>query len=300
VDVVVADARPLRFADGTPVRAASAVAPYAGGWLVAQDDATHGCFLRSPAGPGTRVRLLPPVGDHETFDEALGTKHLKPDLEAACALGDAVLLLGSGSTRARMRAVLLAPAAPGPVVGDLAPLYARVTRELGIEPEQLNLEGACVQGGVLRWFHRGRPAAGLPSASVDLPLEPLLAAIRGTSAPDEVPVTRVRVIDLGDGLAVTDAVALDERTVLVSTVLEDSPNAYDDGPVLASGLAVLVDGGVAERARLPEVAGRVAKVEGLAIVASGPELRLLATVDADDPAVPSAALDLRVRRQRLL
>lgn len=298
--VEVAAQHPLRFVDGTPVRAASAVAPYAGGWLVAQDDGTHGCLVGSPAAPGTAVRLLPPVEGHETFSAAEGTKHLKPDLEAACAVADAVLLLGSGSTPARMRAVLLGAAGrsgtPAPVVADLAPAYATVARVLGVDPDQLNLEGACLRGDVLRWFHRGRPAAGLPSASVDIPLEPLLAVVRGRAAPDELRVDGVRELDLGDGLAVTDAVALDERTVLVSTAREDAPNAYDDGPVLGSGLALLVDQRVVDRVALPRVAGRVAKVEGLALVTVDPrELRLLATVDADDPEAPSLALDLRLR-----
>jgi len=40
----------LRFADGTPVRAASGVARYGAGWLVVQDDATHGCVWESGGG----------------------------------------------------------------------------------------------------------------------------------------------------------------------------------------------------------------------------------------------------------
>ena len=53
---------------------------------------------------------MPPVEGLDTFEEASGTKALKPDLEAAVALpGGAVLALGSGSTAARMRSVLVAP-----------------------------------------------------------------------------------------------------------------------------------------------------------------------------------------------
>ena len=47
---------------------------------------------------------------------------------------------------------------------------------------------------------------------------------------------------------------------------------------------------------LPEPDGRVAKVEGLALLDWGDEGgRVLATVDADDPEVPSAVLTLEVR-----
>jgi hypothetical protein len=104
----------LRFQDGTPVRSASAIAPLGDGWLVAQDDATHGAWLRGdPLSPGRvdRLRVLPPVDGLEVFSEAAGTKHLKPDFEAACEVrvdGEpAVVLLGSGATPARMRASLV-------------------------------------------------------------------------------------------------------------------------------------------------------------------------------------------------
>ena len=92
----------LRFADGTPVRAASAIAPYGDGWLIGQDDATHACWWRD--GVGTPVRVVPAVEGHEVFSEDAGTKELKPDLEAAVAVDGGVLLLGSGSTPVRMRA----------------------------------------------------------------------------------------------------------------------------------------------------------------------------------------------------
>lgn len=293
--VDVAGVAALRFADGSPVRAASAVVPYDGGWLVAQDDATHACLLPAAGTAGTPLRLLPQVDGHDVFAAAHGTKHLKPDLEAACAVGAGALLLGSGSTPARMRAVLLERPGAEPVVADLTRLYARVADALDVEPAQLNLEGACVVGGVLRWFHRGRPAAGPPSAAIDVPLDELVAAVRGELEPGAVALTNPTELDLGDGLAVTDAETLDDRTVLVSAAAEDTPNAYDDGPVLASALAVLVGGRVVDRVLLPEIDGRVAKVEGLAVrSAEGRSVRLLATVDADDADRPSLALDLQV------
>jgi hypothetical protein len=41
VDVRVEGVERLQFADGSPVRAASAVVPFGAGSLVVQDDATH-------------------------------------------------------------------------------------------------------------------------------------------------------------------------------------------------------------------------------------------------------------------
>jgi hypothetical protein len=84
-----------------------------------------------------------------------------------------VLLLGSGSTAARMRGALVT--APGSVtILELAPVYHRVAAALGLPVDQLNLEGAARIGDRLRWFQRGNSAAGVPSAAVDVSLTALL------------------------------------------------------------------------------------------------------------------------------
>lgn len=298
MDVDVVSVRALRFDDGTPVRSASAVARFAGGWLVAQDDAAHAAHVVGDS--VTRVRLLPPVDGHDVFSAEAGTKHLKPDLEAACEVsldsGPGVLLLGSGSTPARMRGVLVGPQEHRET--DLAPLYAHVAMILGMAPADLNLEGACVVGQAVRWFARGNLAAGVPSASVDVDLSRLVAAMADGAA-RQVPLREPRTYDLGAvdgvGLTVTDAVALPDGRILLSAAAEDTPNPIDDGPVVASALALLEDDIVRDVVRLPEVHGRVVKVEGLGLLrADGRGARLLAVVDEDDPHVPSAELVLQV------
>ena len=290
LSVQVESVRRLRFDDGSPVRAASAVAALGGGWLVAQDDATHGAWVRD--GSVERVRLVPAVEGHEVFSSAAGTKHLKPDLEAACTLGDgSVLLLGSGSTPARMRGVhvRLRDGRPQAEVLELSPLYAEIARVLELPPDELNLEGACLVDGRLRWFARGNLRAGVPSASVDLDPAALLS---GAAADVRNPLRYDLGAVEGVGLTVTDAVALPDGRVLVSAAAEDTPNAVDDGPVVASALAVLDGPEVREVVALPEVDAAVAKVEGIALLA--PE-RLLAVADEDDPEVASAELVLGVR-----
>ncbi|MGK5682156.1 DUF6910 family protein [Actinoplanes sp. URMC 104] len=283
----------LTFDDGTPVRAASAIAPFGDGWLVVQDDATHAAWLRPDL--VTAVRVVGAVDGHEVFGSAAGTKHLKPDFEAACAVRGGVLLLGSGSTAARMRVSLVTPGA-GFEVTDLRPLYERVAAALGIPLAQLNLEGACPVGERLRWFQRGNSAAGVPTASVDVDLAALLAATGGAVA-EAIEVTGVRRYELGAvrgvSLAVTDAVALPDGRVLVSAAAEDTPNAVDDGPVVGAALAVLDDDTVRAVAELPAVDGLAPKVEGLAVrEVTGGGVGVLAVVDADDPVVPSRALKI--------
>ena len=301
--VFVDEVTELRFDDGTPVTAASGVAPLGEGWLVAQDDATHAAWCR--AGSVTALRLLPPVDGLDRFSEAAGTKHLKPDLEVACPIevggSPAVLVLGSGSSPRRMRGALVRLTDEGHSVrtGNLAPLYARVAEVLEVPMDQLNLEGAAGHGHVVRWFQRGNLAAGVPSASVTVPGDALAAAMLGGTPPVDVPVGQPHSYDLGEvegvGLAVTDAVLLPDGRTLISAAAEDTPNAVDDGPVVATALALLDGERVLSVARLPEVDGSVLKVEGLALRAvRGGEVHLLAVVDGDDPTRPSAALSLRV------
>ena len=302
MQVFVDEVRALRFDDGTPVTAASGVAPLGDGWLIAQDDATFAAWRRTDS--VTPVRVLPPVEGHDSFSEAKGTKRLKPDLEVACPAevdGEpAVLLLGSGSAPRRMRGVLVRLAGGRPVVeaADLDQLYQRVAECLGLPMDHLNLEGASRHDDVVRWFNRGNLAAGVPSSSVDVPLEGMVAAVLGRGAAASVPVTRPRSYELGEvegvGLAVTDAISLPDGRVLLSAAAEDSPNAIDDGPVVATALALVDDEEVLVVAPIPEVDGHVHKVEGLALraVRDG-HAHLLAVVDDDDPDTPSTEVELR-------
>jgi hypothetical protein len=293
----------LRFGAGAPVRAASAIAPLGGGWLVAQDDATHAAWLR-PDGT-TPVRVLPAVDGHDVFSAAAGTKHLKPDFEAACEVrvGDrsGVLLLGSGSTRARMRSSLVRLAAHGTdfVAADLTGLYIAVAAALGTLEGQLNLEGACRRGDRLRWFQRGNPAAGVPSASIDVDMRGLLSAAAGRLAPETVLVDGVRRYDLatesGISLSVTDAVALPGGRILLSAAAEDTTNPVDDGPVVAAALALLDGDRVEAVTTLPRRGDTIQKIEGLALDSADHNgVRLLAVTDVDDPDTPSTMLHLRV------
>lgn len=299
----------LRFDDGSPVRAASAIAPFGSGWLIAQDDATHAAWWRGDT--VTPLRLFPPVEGHELFCDETGTKRLKPDLEAACAVDVAgtpgVLLLGSGSLPNRTRAALVSEdtATPRVRTADLAVVYDLVGRALGVPEARRNLEGACVVGERLRWFQRGDRRRGVVDASVDVDLAALLATILGDADPTTVPVGDVRRYNLdvlddrsGDNggvpLGITDAVALADGRVLVCAAAEDTDDPVEDGPVSAAALAVLSGEEVVAWTLLSaDARGGIPKVEGLAILTESPErVELLAVVDADDPTLASPALHL--------
>ena len=303
MDIEILSVDRLRFSDGSPVRSASAVVAFGDGFLVVPDDATHAAWFREET--VTAVRLLPPVDGHEVFDEASGTKHLKPDLEAACQVmvddAPAALIMGSGSSPARMRWSLLRfdDGTPQAVTADMTRLYPAVAAALSVDADVLNMEGVCIVGDALRWYHRGLPSAGLRSGSVDIDLASALGAALGQVDPDRVAVTNARRYDLGTvdgvGLAVTDVVALPGGAHLASAAAENSPNPRDDGPVVASALARLEGDVVAEVVPLPPLEGSVIKVEGLMVLeADERQTLLLAVADVDDPEAASWATRLRV------
>jgi len=302
--VEVSGAELLRFGDGSPVRAASAVVRFGDGRLVVSDDATHAAWFRPGAEP-TRMRLLPPVEGHEVFDEESGTKVLKPDLETACRVEvdgeEAVLVMGSGSSPRRMTWCLLrvVDGVPDVTHTRMSELYADVARALDVDPDDLNLEGACVVGRSLRWFHRGLPSSGLPSGSVDLDLDAAVAAAAGRQA-STLQVDAPTTYDLGSadgvGLAITDVVALPGGDLLACAAAEDSPNPRDDGTVTATALARIRGNEVVEVVPLPDHAGRVLKVEGLMVLdADETAATLYAVTDVDDPDAASWAATLHVR-----
>ncbi len=304
--VEVSGAELLRFGDGSPVRAASAVVPFGDGHLVISDDAIHAAWFRRGGEP-TRLRLLPPVDGEEVFDEESGTKHLKPDLEAACEVSvdgapPAVLVMGSGSSPRRMRwcLVRLDDGTPDVVVTEMAQVYAAAAAAVDVDLDALNLEGACVVGRSLRWFHRGLPSAGLPSGSVDLDLDAVWSAALGEADAADLRVTRPRHYDLGSvdgvGLAITDVVALPGGDLLACAAAEDSPNPRDDGPVTATALARLRGDRVDAVVRLPDLDGRILKVEGMMVLdVDAASATLFVVTDVDDADAPSRAASLRVR-----
>lgn len=320
--------RPLVFADGSPVRAASGVARFAGGWLVVQDDGTHAALVM-PDGAITPLRVFPPVEGLDHFAEHDGTKHLKPDLEAACEVSfsatPAVVVLGSGSTAARCRGALITwpddggnvDSGPSVCWADLGPLYGRAMAVLGLDPAQVNFEGLSLgrpDGSTLRWFNRGNGALGIGSASVEIDGRGLLDAIEGRLPPGEVAVGDPVWHELGSAggvaLSVTDAVWLGGPVgggaILISSAAEDTPNNVDDGPVVGTALSILAGPGgrVVHHGLVPLVDGKVPKIEGLALLGGSlepggapgerGELRVLAVVDADDALIPSSELVLRV------
>jgi hypothetical protein len=289
---------------------------------VVQDDCA---FIGMVAGAEVAALTLPRgAGGRRRFEVGLGNKHEKYDLEACIAVGDDLFAFGSGSTAVREKIVHIGY---GTHVLDAAPLYARLREEVG---GAVNIEGVALVHGTQKrarrisaqeytpthapyscalelwpgtaddaagnelWlFHRGNTGPrDLGPAIVKFARAPLLRWLLGNGPiPDPLGSSRFDLGSVSDvRLGFTDAVAVDERVFYLAAA-EDSPNAVDDGRVLASHLGVIQDGVV--RAAPLLVDGMPVKAEGLAFQPDNPG-RAWVAIDPDDVDQPASLFELEL------
>lgn len=238
------------------VRAGSALLRVGTRLLAVQDDAYCAYWIDLPGLLITQFVLK--------ADGAQLPKARKPDFEAAVRTVDGrVYFLGSGSAPQRTVLARIDLERTSVVLTDLPQIYQCVRDTLGLATAP-NIEGATVDGHVLRLFHRG--AGPTPSASIDLPLDVLDGAPPRALAWHWL---RLEQID-GIQLSITDAAILAPRRTLFLAVAEDTNNAIDDGPVAGCAVGVIAgppDRPVVRVARLVEADGRPSrrKVEGVAV-----------------------------------
>jgi hypothetical protein len=318
---------PLYYAEGADpaldrpahVRAGSGLArlgTHAGARVaVVQDDALFLAVVDPATGLAGAVALPAGPGGARQFDTTRGTKHLKLDLEACVALparggarGGALVALGSGSTPRRERALVaaLAPDEPNGVrdarLVDAAPLYAALRAAADFAGSELNVEGAALVGDVVRLFGRGNGAARgearAVNATCDLDARALLACLLdGAPPPRPERVVRYALGALGGvPLGFTDAVALDDGTVVFTAAAEDSPDAVEDGAVGGSAIGVIDARGAVRWTRIADADGGplADKAEGIALAAAD-GARVWVVTDADDPGRPAELCEVELR-----
>lgn len=288
----------LRFSDGGQpaedvpghVRAASAVRRRGDELLVVQDDSHVVAVVRAHG--GVDGLLLPRgEGGRRIFDDTLGNKHAKHDLEAAFVAPDGRLIaLGSGSTRRRERVVIVD--VDGRVTSRPAgDLYAALRAVPSLTGAGLNLEGAVLDGDTLTLVQRGNDAPSPGRPPVDALGSFSAAAFFAwldDGGPPPLPraVVQLTLPSVADVRAtLTDATALPDGALLLLAAAEASPDAVRDGEVV--GVLVAVWDGTSLRAA-PVVgadgAPLTAKLEGVERLADG---RFVVVADLDDPGQPA-------------
>jgi hypothetical protein len=235
-----------------------------------------------------------------SFDDTLGNKHMKMDLEAAVLLPDGRLLaFGSGSARTRESIVIVEPEI-GLQVRRAPGLYARLREHCNTAGAELNIEGAVIQGHRLRLFQRGNGARGSLGRSGGIVLDVELAQLlRWLAGRGPVPnVVEVLVVDLGtiDGVpfGFTDAAATNGGRIAFLACAEDSADVRNDGPILGCRFGWLDEAG-AQVADVTEPDGRATqlKLEGIE-PRPGANGVFDVVADMDRPDHPALLLGLRV------
>lgn len=272
------------------VSAASGLVRAGSYFHVIGDDALHlASFGLNGEEPGKLLRLL----DGRLPQAPARRKKQKPDFEALISLParpewphGALLAFGSGSRPNRRRGALIeldvnGKAGPCRPV-DLAPLLAPLDAIFG----ETNIEGAVVAGGELLLFQRGNGHAAA-NATASYPLDAAFQALTGVAS--GIPAAVIQPIDLGKAsgvpLAFTDAVALGDGRIVFSAVAEDTPNPYDDGPLVGAVVGLMNRAGdvLARQPLSPTV-----KVEGIDARLNGRTIRLSLVTDADNPDVAAS------------
>ncbi len=243
---------PLRYADGGSVvedrpghvRAASAIRRWGSRLVIVQDDVNA---LAAHHQPGeTRAMLLPAgPGGRRVFDDLIGNKQGKLDLEACVGLDDGRLVaFGSGSSRMRESLVLIAEGREPRVVA--APLlYQELRANTSFAGSELNVEGALVLGDDLLLFQRGNGAPRGPIGPVNaIGAIDVGAFLRWLDDSGPTPrlrsVAQVELGELGGSkLGFTDAAVTGDGRIAVLAAAEASPDALSDGPVTGCQLGLL-------------------------------------------------------------
>lgn len=272
------------------VRAGSGLAWWGDELVIVQDDVSF-LALRSHDGRVRALSLPHSPGGRRRFEEALGNKKDKLDLESCVVVeldgASSVVAFGSGSLPPRQQVAVVDAA--GARVVSAPGLYADIAASLGLELAELNLEGAFVRGDRLGLAHRGTGSATRPearlSAIVELELD---AFVRWLQQPEHTMPEPVSVCtyDLGarSGVAIgfTDVIAAGDRLVFLA-VAEDTDNPVDDGTVTGVRIGV-IDGDGVRHGPLLDERGRPTtdKAEGLIFDRTNPQLAWV-TIDTDDP-----------------
>jgi hypothetical protein len=307
---VVARPHPLWLAGGGSeaedipgfARAASAVRRWQRRLVVIQDDVNAIAVGGEKASTPLEPWLLPRGEDgRRRFDDALGNKRHKLDLEAAAVLPDGRLLaLGSGSNRAREHLVI-ASTDGDTQLRDAADLYAALRQHTAFSGSELNVEGAVVQDGWLRLFQRGngKVSDGVQprSAVGDIALPELLAWLDASAPAPQL--QRILGVDLGNVGGVpfgfTDATLLASGAIVFLACAERSPDVTRDGEVLACRLGILRNGS-AQSIDIVDEAGApcTLKLEGIEARPDDDEaFDVVADVDRHDRPALGAVLTLR-------
>lgn len=273
------------------VRAASAIAWIGDRLVVVQDDSAFLAIVDPDTGLCDDVPLPPCPAGRRVFDQRIGNKQDKPDLESVFADGDTMAALGSGGPLPARQVIVTWRPGSDPRIVAAPRFFAAIAAQVCPAGTSLNLEGAVLVGSTVLLANRGGDRAG-EVVSPDALIRVDLAALRAIIAdPDGAPLPALTVdrVSLGDldgaPLHFTD-LAPGPDGPWFAAAAEATASYFDDGDVAGSAIGPLAS-------LAPSRLDGRDKVEGLALDRRAPS-RFLAVTDPDDPDRPGELLEIAI------
>jgi hypothetical protein len=297
------------------VRAASGICRI-GRWLAIVQDDVHFIALVDTKSDAVVACALPLIDeDTRIFEERLGNKQHKWDLEACAAVraphdgADWLLAIGSGSKPTRKRVVLAKLDEALGQLTDLRVIHARALYQdliarRDFSGSEINLEGVIWRAGSLTLFNRGNGAPSSPylplDATASLDWTQLWDHLHDLDHTPPPALLNARTFELGQlasvRLTFTDATYSPHHPSLTvfTASAEDSPNTYDDGVVVGSALGYILDDALIWTPILDDDGAPITdKIEGVELDPHDPTKAWI-VADADDPETPGELIYLHV------
>jgi hypothetical protein len=270
---------------------------------VVQDDALFLALIEPRTAKVTATVLPAGPEGARLFDDTLGNKAHKLDLEAALVLGGGLYAFGSGSTHARELVVVVRLGdAPVAEVVPAHGLYRALREHTDFSGSELNIEGAVLVGDEVVLVQRGngREREGIEPANATARLDArkLVDYLKSGDRMPPPPLQRITRFELGSvagvGLSFTDVAARGDRLFYLAAA-ENSPDTVQDGVVVGTELGVIEPDGRVRSATILAENGApfTGKAEGLALGRDDPT-QAFVVLDPDDPAVPTELCQLQL------
>jgi hypothetical protein len=156
-------------------------------------------------------------------DSAAGlSKKEKPDFESITLFDHKLYIVGSGSTPNRTKRVSYALSNKEIVEKDLSKIYKRLRKSIGLNEDELNIEGIIMNNASYSFFQRGNGKGGT-NGIFDYNRNDKKSVFTSLSLPTIQ----------GVEATFTDAVLIGDKVYFLAAC-EDSQSTYEDGSVLGS------------------------------------------------------------------
>ncbi|QBZ98105.1 DUF6929 family protein [Flavobacterium sangjuense] len=148
----------------------------------------------------------------------------KPDFESITFYGDAIAILGSGSTKKRNLSFQYNIEADSVKQNDIADLYQKIKHQLNFSDDEFNIEGFIMNKKNLFLFQRGNGTEGKNG----------IISVYNSRNKSEIGFTIFNLPKIKNVPATfTDAILVDDKIYFLASA-EDTTSTYLDGEVLGS------------------------------------------------------------------